>query len=182
MNVEPLYQEHHESIDPSRAALFLYKLLVVLWWTGWAGLALFGLSFVMTVLVLLGVDSLAPVFEKTTPIDAMTSSLTMIVGVIIFLIVVKQLRLICQTLVIGDPFVRENSNRLRVIWIAFAVAEIMRLLLGVLLIWLRNNTDISMDIATDISATVWFMVMVLIIVAEVFREGVRMRQEQKLTV
>jgi len=182
MNVEPLYQGHLESVDPSKVALFLYRLLVVLWWTGWAGLALFILSFAMAILMLFGLDILAPVFEETTPLNAMTSSLTMTVGVIVFLIVVKQLRLICQTLVTGDPFVPDNSYRLRIIWIALATVEIMRLLFGVLLKWLRTNTDVSMNMATDISATVWFMVMVLIILAEVFREGVRMRQEAKLTV
>jgi len=53
--------------------------------------------------------------------------------------------------------------------------------------WLSKNTNTT-DVQApdfrmpDLRMYVWFMVLAVIILAEVFREGARLRQEQKLTV
>lgn len=182
VNVQTLYPDEAAAVKASPATIFLHRFLIALWWIGFAGLALFVLATFLSVLRILGVDILSSRFANITPQDTLISSLTMIVGVIVFLIVVKQLRMICYTLLAGDPFVPENSKRFRIIWITVAVAEIMRITWALFLPWLGKNDDISMEMTLNINASVWFLVMVLIILAEVFREGVRLRQDVKLTV
>jgi len=185
MNVETLYAEESSASKSSPATIFLHRFLIALWWIGWAGLTLFVLATFLSVLNILNIfgdDILNYLFPETTPQDALISSLTMIVAVIVFLIVVKQLRMICYTLLAGDPFVPKNAKRFRIIWITVLVAEIMRVTWALFLPWLGKNEDISMEMTLDMNASVWFLVMVLIILAEVFREGVRLRQEAKLTV
>jgi len=113
---------------------------------------------------------------------AFISSVSVVVVAAVFLIIVHQLREICRTLVTGDPFVPENANRLRVIWIAAAAGELLRLVSTFIISWISKTADGVAIQATDLRVYVWFMVLALIILAEVFREGARLRQEQKLTV
>lgn len=182
MNVEPLYPPDGEQTKASPAIGFLNILLTIIWWAGWVFMALFVLVFLSTVLALLGVEALQKSFEVTTPFMALVSSLSVIIVAAVFLIIVKQLRQICHTLVTGDPFVPENANRLRIIWIAAAAGELLRLISTFVISWVSKTAEGASIQATDLRVYVWFMVLALIILAEVFREGARMRQEAKLTV
>ncbi|MBL4853429.1 MAG: DUF2975 domain-containing protein [Robiginitomaculum sp.] len=185
MGVETLYPDEDESgsatSKASPAIAFLNVLLTIIWWAGWVFLILFVLVFLYAGLSFLGVESLKRSFEVTTPLMALVSSASVIVVALVFLIIVKQLRKICQTLVTGDPFVPENANRLRIIWIAVASGEVIRLASTIIISLVSKTTDNAVQ-APDLRVYVWFMVLALIILAEVFREGARMRQEQKLTV
>lgn len=186
MTVEPLYSDDTAPSVPSRSTVFLQGLITFLWWAAWAVLAVFIIVFLTASLALAGVEPLKnQLFTEINPVAVIVSSMSMIIGVGAFLIILKQLRAICQTLVIGDPFVPQNAQRLRIIWIAVAAAEVLRLLSGFFLsslmtngIAAQNNTVVSLDLRIS----VWFLVFAFIIFAEVFREGTRLRQEQKLTV
>ena len=186
MTIEPLYSDDNAQAVPSRSTVFLQGVIRFLWWLAWGVLAVFILVFLTANLALIGVESLkTQLFTDINPVAVMVSSLSMIIGVGVFLIILKQLRAICQTLVVGDPFVPQNAQRLRIIWIAVAAAEILRLLSGFFLsslmtkgIAAQSNTTVSLDLRIS----VWFLVFAFIIFAEVFREGARLRQEQKLTV
>jgi len=185
MGVETLYPDETEggakAVKSSPAITFLNILLTMIWWAGWVFLVLFVLVFLYAGLSFLGIESLKSSFEVTTPLMALVSSASVIVVALVFLIIVKQLRKICQTLVTGDPFVPENANRLRTIWIAVAAGELIRLTSTIVISWVSKTTDSAVQ-APDLRVYVWFMVLALIILAEVFREGARLRQEQKLTV
>ncbi len=98
-----------------------------------------------------------------------------------FLLIVRQLRQIFRTLSQGDPFQPENVNRLRQIglilatvtagaWIAQSVIAV-RLAPGVL-----DRQGIG-ALLTPI-----FSVLVVFVLAEVFREGARLRRESELTI
>jgi len=182
MNVETLYKSDGAQIKPSPAIGFLNILLTIIWWAGWAFMALFTLVSLYTILAFLGVKAVQNSFEVTTPFMAFISSVSVVVVAAVFLIIVHQLREICRTLVTGDPFVPENANRLRVIWIAAAAGELLRLVSTFIISWISKTADGASIHATDLRVYVWFMVLALIILAEVFREGARLRQEQKLTV
>lgn len=186
MSVEKIYSEDGLEINPSRATLFLQGLVTFLWWVALVILVVFLLVLACSVLAMAGVSPLkAQLFNDIEPLPVFVSSLSVIIGVGVFLIILKQLRSICQTLVVGDPFVPENARRLRIIWIAVAVGEVSRLLSGVLLSFAMGTTslaDKNMVLPLDFSPAVWFLVFAFIIFAEVFREGARLRQEQKLTV
>jgi hypothetical protein len=102
------------------------------------------------------------------------------------LLVVNRLRRIFATLSAGDPFVPENAEHLRVIAIVIAVFEAARLVLSALVVGvfhaagLREDEAVSMQL--EVNILVWFGVLSLVVLAEVFREGARLRQDQKLTI
>ena len=182
MNVEPLYPPDGEKAQASPAIGFLNILLTIIWWAGWAFMIFFTLVSLYTLLAFFGVEAVIKSFEVTTPFMALISSISVVVVASVFLIIVKQLRQICHTLVTGDPFVPENANRLRIIWIAAAAGELLRLISTFIISWVSKTAEGASIQATDLRVYVWFMVLALIILAEVFREGARMRQEAKLTV
>ncbi len=186
MNVETIYSEDNIDASPSRATVFLQGLITFFWWGALAMLLMFILAFVCSVLAMADIAHLkAQLFNDAEPLHVMVTSLSMIIGMSVFLIILKQLKKICQTLVAGDPFVPDNAKRLRVIWIAVAVGEIFRLVSGMVVSFMMGTSSLekqNMEVAVDLRISVWFLVFAFIIFAEVFREGARLRQEQKLTV
>lgn len=182
INVETLYPDDKTASKASPAIGFLNILLTIIWWGGWAFLALFTLLSAYAGLGVLGVEAVNKSFENITPFMALISSVSVIIVAAVFLIIVKQLRYICKTLVTGDPFVPDNARRLRTIWIAVAAGEILRLCSTFVISRISQGTEEMSVVATDLRIYVWFMVLALIILAEVFREGARMRQDAKLTV
>lgn len=96
------------------------------------------------------------------------------------------LRGVFETLVEGDPFVPENARRLRAIALVLAVVEIVRmcvnLLAGILLSMLGAPDQKELSVNLTVNLSVWFSVLTLVVLAQVFREGAAMREEQKMTV
>ena len=184
MSIEPLYKQENQALAKP-ASLFLRNLLLALRVLGLVFLIGFIIVFVLAGLALAGFAPVAKIFEVTSPFMAFISSASMIVGAIVFLIIIKQLLAICNTLLNGDPFVPQNAKRLRAIWIAVAIGEVLRLLSSALISWQGQKVqDASYEIewSLDLRLYVWFMVLALIILSAVFKEGARMRLEQKLTV
>ena len=186
MSVEKIYADDGLEVNPSRSTLFLQGLITFFWWLACAFLGVFVVAFAISALALMGVEAVSgQLFSDIKPLAAMVSSLSMIVGAAVFLIILKQLRAICQTLVVGDPFVPQNAQRLRTIWIAVAAAEILRLFSGLLVSSIMGGSSVdskNVEFTLDLRISVWFLVFAFIIFTEVFREGARLRQEQKLTV
>ncbi len=186
MGVEPLYPEENDGgavrVKAGPPIAFLNVLLTVIWWAGWVFLGLFILVFLYAGLTFTGIESFKKSFVETTPFLVLISSGSVIIVALVFLVIVKQLRKISHTLVTGDPFVPENAKRLRKIWIAVAAGEIIRLVSTFAISWFSKTTN-TVDLqAPDLRIYVWFMVLAVIILAEVFREGARLRQDAKLTV
>lgn len=193
MNVEPLYTDEGMAAKPSAASAFFRKLITVLWWLSWALFAFFCISLFLSLLGLAGIEPFTnQEFIETDPTSAAIMLIGMLVHISVFLIILKQLQNVCKTLAAGDPFVPENARRLRVIWIAVACGEILRQAGTILFSYLSskgiiaytpNGSTVDGNVITvDLRVYVWFLVLALIIFAEVFREGARLRQEQKYTV
>jgi Protein of unknown function (DUF2975) len=102
------------------------------------------------------------------------------------LIIVGRLRKLFASFTSGEPFRRENATHLRVIWITMLLIEIARfLLLGLVgaifaAVGLPEGADANVNIHIDVST--WMSIAILIVLAEVFREGARMKEEQELTI
>lgn len=112
----------------------------------------------------------------------------LVTEIIAFMIVIDRLRRIFSTLIAGDPFVPENAGHLRVIAIAIAGYQILRHLTQGAVAMLLTILDqpviggLELNATANIDLGAWFAVAALLVLAEVFREGARMRQEQKLTI
>ncbi len=108
-----------------------------------------------------------------------------LVGLVVFsggiAYVCSQLAQILSTLAAGDPFVPENGPRLTRIAIAIALIELV-----------RNGAVFVLNALVDLgegyqpklmlNLAVWGAVIVLFILAQVFREGTRLREEEKMTI
>lgn len=102
------------------------------------------------------------------------------------LVIVDRLRRLFDSFTSGEPFRRENATHLRVIWITMLSIEIARFVLmaGVAALFaavgLPEGADANFNFSIDIST--WMSIAILIVLAEVFREGARMKEEQELTI
>jgi hypothetical protein len=94
------------------------------------------------------------------------------------LVIIGALRRIFATLTAGDPFHPDNVGRLRVIGLILAALELGRYLVWGVSAWLPWVRDVR----PTFSLTAWFSVLVVFVLAEVFREGARLRREAELTI
>lgn len=89
---------------------------------------------------------------------------------------------VARTAMTGDPFVRANIARLRIIASAFLIIALGRLLLPLMLpspasdLFQVQPTDARLD------AGPLFAALVIFVLAEVFREGVRLRDDVDATI
>jgi hypothetical protein len=95
------------------------------------------------------------------------------------LVIVGRLRRIFATLTAGDPFHPTNVRRLRTVGIVLALLELGRYPMAAALAWLAPQQDAA---RIGFNPTGWFAVLVVFVLAEVFREGARLRREAELTI
>jgi len=96
------------------------------------------------------------------------------------LVIVGRLRRIFSTLTAGDPFHPDNVRRLRTIGVVLAVLEIIRYPIMLITVWLAP--EVMSKSGFGMNLTTWFAVLVVFVLAEVFREGARLRREAELTI
>jgi hypothetical protein len=112
-------------------------------------------------------------------IVALSMLLAMAPGVIF---ICDQLRRILATLIAGDPFVPGNASRLARIAGAIAAMELARYAIGVLaFLLLQAEPDYAPPRLVPNFAA-WVGVVVLLVLAQVFSEGTRLREDQKMTI
>jgi hypothetical protein len=101
------------------------------------------------------------------------------------LVIVGRLKRLFDNFTSGEPFRRENASHLRAIWIAMLAIELSRYALlaltGVLLAAFGPD-DIQGTLSLNIDISTWASILILIVLAEVFREGARLKEEQELTI
>jgi hypothetical protein len=92
-----------------------------------------------------------------------------------------QLRHILLTLADGDPFVPENARRLTRIGTAIAAMELIRMATVMVV---RAVPSLVGDKLPPISTQfiLWISVAALFVLSQVFREGTRLRDEEKMTI
>ncbi len=105
--------------------------------------------------------------------------LAVIVPGVIFICL--QLRRILLTLADGDPFVPENARRLSRVGIAIAAMEIIRI--ATVMVVSTVPTLVGNEpprLSTQF--ILWISVAALFVLSQVFREGTRLRDEEKMTI
>jgi hypothetical protein len=116
---------------------------------------------------------------------------TLVYGVIASrgaLLIVGHLRSVFASFVANDPFARDNAAHLRSIWVTLVVIEISRitafiLVHGLTAAFASSATVIfprSLEDPLDLVRL--FVIFVVLILAEVFRQGTQLREETELTV
>jgi hypothetical protein len=102
------------------------------------------------------------------------------------LIIVLRLKQLFRSLTSGEPFSRDNAVHLRVIWITMLVMELSRyaiwtaITVGVAVFGQPERSEIHVD--SPVNLMTWGSILILIVLAEVFREGARLKEEQELTI
>ena len=96
------------------------------------------------------------------------------------------LRRIVNTVGEGDPFVPENADRLsRMGWIAVGT-QVLTIPMGAMVLWLaevfKEADDIHVDADMGIDGGAIVLILVLFILARVFRHGAAMREDLEGTV
>ncbi|MAI91092.1 MAG: hypothetical protein CBB65_11645 [Hyphomonadaceae bacterium TMED5] len=95
-----------------------------------------------------------------------------------FILMAGQLKTILKTLIDGDPFVPENARRLTRLALIVGGMEIFRHILGFAAHAFQVNT--SMNFSINLAA--WVAVITLMVLSQVFAEGTRLREEEKMTI
>ncbi len=94
----------------------------------------------------------------------------------VMLFVVNRLLEILKALRFGSPFVRENADRFRGIGYALLMGEGAKFAFGFLSLIFDADVELNMTFLS------WLAIITVFVLAEVFREGARMKEEQDLTV
>lgn len=98
-----------------------------------------------------------------------------------FMLILRNLRMIFRTLTLGDPFQPPNVRRLRQIGLILAVVTGGKWLAQSLVADRLAPGIMDPQGFTDLLTPV-FSVLVVFVLAEVFREGARLRRESELTI
>ena len=163
--------------------------LAVTWWALWAalaGLVLAALSFA-ALLALIAADVLdaAILAGRGGAYDIPA----LLIGAVVIgggLVIVGRLRKLFDSFTSGEPFRRENAGHLRVIWIAMLTIELSRYALlgltGALTAAFGPPEGATANFAVQVDLSNWMAILILIVLAEVFREGARLKAEQELTI
>lgn len=100
--------------------------------------------------------------------------------------IVYQLRKIFATLVTGNPFLLENAKRIRNIGLIIFGGVILEFIVGLVLgIMIMENVIIEGVIFSakgKLDAAGIFIGLVMLVLAEIFRQGALLKEEQELTI
>ena len=104
-----------------------------------------------------------------------------VLAVPITAVVLTQLLAIVDSVGRGDPFVTENAERLQTIAWSVLALEVLHIVIGVVANRIVFNGQ-PIDVEWKLSGTRWLSIPLLFVLARVFAEGVRMREELDGTV
>lgn len=93
-----------------------------------------------------------------------------------------QLNRILATLAAGDPFIPANAPRLTRIAGTIAIMELARYGLILLLFLFADFDGDAEGVRFSVSFVAWVSAAAMLVFAQVFREGSRLREEEKMTV
>jgi hypothetical protein len=176
------------AMGPGSVSSLLKIGLDVFWFALIAVTGLFAAAALAALVVPSLPDQFAPSSDATGALLQTPVTRPMLAGTLalitvysgVLLLIVRGLRRIFHTLVAGDPFRPENVNRLRGVGLGLAALAMLNLLARALGAWLLPGVVRSTSGWPDLTA--WFSVLVVFVLAEVFREGARLRREAELTI
>ena len=104
-----------------------------------------------------------------------------IAGVPIAYVVLKELLKIVESVRDGDPFSADNAARLRTIAWALLGLELLHLLVAAIASAVSTR-EVPLHLDGGVTLSGWLAVMLLFVLAQVFREGTRLRDDLEGTV
>jgi hypothetical protein len=176
------------AMGPGSVSSFLKIILDVVFAALWIGVSILAIASVAALLINFNPELVSKIRVKADGdigklldngpgiVAAMTSAVLYLAGI---LVIVSSLRRIFMTLTAGDPFHPDNVARLRLIGLMLAALELGRYAFWAVSVWLLPNLQ---RVEPELSLTAWFSVLVVFVLAEVFREGARLRREAELTI
>jgi hypothetical protein len=179
-------------IGRGSVAAFIKPALDMGWRLSWAGLCIAaGLSLLYFGSLAAGGRLTIPGMEAVAEPGAWQavgiSLITYAVYATALIVITGEMRAIFATLVEGDPFVPENARRVR--WVAWAIVglELARYAISaaaniILVVFGQPETGQITVKLLNINLAAWTAVVVLIVLAEIFREGAALRRDQQLTI
>ncbi|MGH9421888.1 MAG: DUF2975 domain-containing protein [Thermoanaerobaculia bacterium] len=102
-------------------------------------------------------------------------------GAVLVQVALTRLLAIVQTVSVGDPFVLLNAERLKTIAWAMLGGEILHFVIGMIARGISTETH-QLDIDWKFNFTRWIFVLFLFVLARVFEQGARMREDLEGTV
>jgi len=174
------------AIGPGSVSSFLKVILDVSYAVLWAFATLF--AVVILGLALISFDpgllppvvlSHASVLGRAPGIPAAVDLAGAEISLACVLIIVQRLRRVFVTLTAGDPFHPDNVRRLRVIALVLALLEINDYAFAAIDHFVLGG---HRHHGVELNLTAWFAVLVIVVLAEVFREGARLRRDAELTI
>lgn len=157
----------------------LMSVITILGWIGFVA-SMVVLGFFMLV-DLSGGELKLPGVEVYNSVSIPEYIIALAVLVVVFagfILVAGQLKKILQTLIDGDPFVPENARRLLRLAIIVAGMEVCSMFIGFMakLFHVGGSVDVTVNLAA------WAAVITLWVLSQVFAEGTRLREEEKMTI
>ena len=123
------------------------------------------------------VTSLSDLIRRWPAIELLILTATLYVAALV--VILNRLRRVFETLTQGDPFRPENVARLRVIGLSLIGLEVIGGLVRMAGLWVvpeRAHFSLSVNFSG------WFAILSVFVLAEVFREGARLRSDAELTI
>ncbi|MFQ5563110.1 MAG: DUF2975 domain-containing protein [Parvularculaceae bacterium] len=159
-------------------AVLLHVTRVILW------IAFIGLSIAILTIpflpilikVVAGIDSGSIASELDIDADDTLEIIQHFITFGVLIYSINRLLEILKTLRFGSPFVRENAERFTRVGLALLVGEGAKIVLGVISVVVDANVEIEIEMIS------WLAIAAVFVLAAVFREGARMKEEQDLTV
>jgi hypothetical protein len=172
------------AFGPGSVSSFLKVILDVVYFALWVGVAVLALITLAAILLSFNPELLSRFALEgdvnTGNIGPVMAGFLLAYGLSFggVLVIVHFLRQLFMTLTVGDPFHPANVNRLRLIGAMLAALELGRyVMFGV-----SRFVPAIRRVDPNLNLTAWFSVLVVFVLAEVFREGARLRREAELTI
>jgi DUF2975 family protein len=174
------------ALGPGSVSSFLKVILDVFYVVLW----IFGLLFAAIVLGLLLISfdpqvlpaailAHAQIMGHAPGLGAALRLAGVELSLICVLVIVQRLRRVFGAMTAGDPFHPDNVRRLRVIALMLALIEIDNYVFSALDRFVLGG---GLHATFSLNLTAWFAVLVIVVLAEVFREGARLRRDAELTI
>lgn len=158
------------------------RVLIVLNWLGGAAILVLLTATIVAeewTLTGLGIDTSDPIRPVLMGLRAI--AVLGLVGVPLNDLVLRRLRAIVETVREGDPFVTSNADRLRAIaWTLLALQLLSIVIGGVGKAISTPENPVHLDAGFSING--WLAVLLTFILARIFAEGARMRDDLEGTV
>jgi hypothetical protein len=167
------------ALGPGSVSSLLKTVLDVIFVVLWATLGLFLVGALLALLLPsdLGIWRDLPSRVRGPILAGGMAGLSAYVAVVV--LIVDRVRRVFRTLTAGDPFDPENVRRLRAIGFALVALELISYAIN-FFGWMFR--DLFRWQHPAFNPTAWFAVLVVFVLAEVFREGARLRAEADLTI